>query len=403
MPRRDLAGRLAAAMLLSACGASTGLLDFGPSPGDDAAEHGPSDAAQEDAVEPSTDAAVDAAADVTIDSTTVDAAGDVGAAADVAVDASEASAPEAGVSDAKSDASDSGLSIDSGDAGDSGNASDAAPDAGHDGAVACTTSQPADYASWPVTDSPQGLVDNGDGTVTDNVTGLTWMQAPAGETADGGTEVDTTSLATAEASCPCPWRLPQRIELLSIVDYSRFDFALNPLFVARAVDGNTAWTATPYEPNGSQWFVDLIEGASDGEHDGPEAGQVRCVRGRAQTPAVRYTLQASDAGVPEVVDNGTGLVWKEQSEPGMYALGHTPCVAPYRLPTISELTTLVDSSTSKPAIDTAFFGDTGSDYYISATPVGYVYLAGSYWYVDFTDGSAAYNTPASEYQVRCVR
>lgn len=398
--------------MLSACGARTGLLDLGPLVGDDAAEPGPSDAAQTDAIESPIDAAidvtVDAIGDVPVDSA-ADGVTDVGAAAEAADDAPEGSTPEAGIPDAHGDATDSGLSGDSGDAGDSIDASDAAPDAGDDanddGAVACTTRQPADYANWQVMDSPQGLVDNGDGTVTDNGTGLTWMQAPAGETVDGGTEVYAQSLATAEAACPCPWRLPQRIELLSIVDYSRYYMALDPVFVAPEADTNIAWTATSYEPNGSEWFVDLVEGEPSGEHVAPGFGQVRCVRGLTQAPPVRYTLQASDAGVSEVVDNGTGLIWKQQSEPGTYAVGHAPCVTPYRLPAISELMTLVDSSTSSPAIDTAFFGDTGSDMYISATEVGYVYLAGYYWYVDFTDGSAFYASSysSSEYQVRCVR
>ncbi len=51
---------------------------------------------------------------------------------------------------------------------------------------------------------------------------------------------------------PCPW-LPQRIELASIVDYSRHYMALNPLFFTNAADGNTAWTATTFMPTSTWW------------------------------------------------------------------------------------------------------------------------------------------------------
>jgi hypothetical protein len=66
--------------------------------------------------------------------------------------------------------------------------------------------------------------------------------------------------------------------------------------------------------------------------------------------------------------------------------------------------TLVDSVTSSPAIDTAFFPDTGADGYVSSTEAGYIYLPGYFWYVDFTNGYAFYDDPAGgPYQVRCVR
>jgi hypothetical protein len=384
------AGACAAALLSAACGSRTGLAltDF-------------VDGAQTDRVEPP----VDGATDVTVvdvaaeaDHATDDQA-DVFVAQEAATDASEDSTLEASLGEG-GDGSDSGHAMDAADAIEeidavAGDASDAA----------CTAAEPSDYANWHVSDVPQQLVENADDTITDNATGLTWMRGPAGEV-DGGSEIYATSFAEAQAACQCPWRLPQRIELLSIVDYSRYDMALNPLFIARAADGNTAWTVTPYLPSSTWWFVDLIKGAPWGPYGGFVAGQVRCVRGTTQAPAVRYTLQTSDAGVAEVVDNGTGLTWKQQSEPGTSTLDGAlvRCAAPYRTPTVSELHTLVDSSRSDPAIDTTFFGDTGSDSYVSSTPVGSYYLPGYHWYVDFSVGQASYdNGGFGPYQVRCVR
>jgi len=300
------------------------------------------------------------------------------------------------------DAADATAESDATDASDATGATDAA-----EAAVACTTSEPQDYANWHVSDVPQQLVENADGTITDGNTGLTWMRAPAGEV-DGGTELYPTSFAAAEAACPCPWRLPQRVELASIIDYSRYDMALNPLFVAPPADTNIAWTATAYVPTSTWWFVDFIAGAPGAPYDGFVSGQVRCVRGTTQPPAVRYTLQTSDAGVAEVVDNATGLTWKQQSEPGMlgWDAAFAQCAAPYRMPAISELSTLIDSSRSMPAIDVTVFSDTGDSMVLTSSPVATVYLEGNYWYIDFTTGYADYtgnNYAGDPYQVRCVR
>jgi hypothetical protein len=385
----------AATLLLTACGAITGLDDFPNLP----------DAAQTDGPEPSVDGAADTTAD-----RAADAAGEAFVVPEAASDASESSMLEAGTGEAGG-SNDAGGANDAADANDATVDSDAADASGAtdaaEAAVACTASEPGDYANWHVSDVPQQLVQNADGTITDDNTGLTWMKAPAGE-ADGGTEIYATSFAAAEAACPCPWRLPQRIELASIIDYGRYYMALNPLFFTNVADGNTAWTATTFVPTSAWWFVDFVEGSPSGPYDGDVAGQVRCVRGTTHPPAVRYTLQTSDAGVAEVVDNGTGLTWKQQSEPGMlgWDAAFAQCTAPYRMPTISELSTLVDSSRSKPAIDITVFSDTGSSWYLTSSAVSYVYLGGNYWYIDFTTGSADYtgnNWSGDPYQVRCVR
>jgi len=82
------------------------------------------------------------------------------------------------------------------------------------------------WAEWPMPSDQvdvtagapnlESYTDNGDGTVTDNVTGLMWQQV-----------VSTTTYNWAQALAYCPkltlaghsdWRLPSRIELVSIVD-----------------------------------------------------------------------------------------------------------------------------------------------------------------------------------------
>jgi len=87
--------------------------------------------------------------------------------------------------------------------------------------------------------NPESFTNNGDGTVTDNVTGLMWQQS---ETAA------TYSWDQADSYCTwlslgghSDWRLPNLIELVSIMDYS-FNPAINTSFFSGSV---TAWSSTP--------------------------------------------------------------------------------------------------------------------------------------------------------------
>jgi len=91
------------------------------------------------------------------------------------------------------------------------------------------------WAEWPMPNSQadvtagapnlESYTDNGDGTVTDNVTGLMWQQVVPSA---------TYTWANAVAYCPTlalaghsSWRLPSRIELESIVDFGQSSPSIN--------------------------------------------------------------------------------------------------------------------------------------------------------------------------------
>jgi hypothetical protein len=96
------------------------------------------------------------------------------------------------------------------------------------------------------------FTDNGDGTVKDNATGLIWQKCTYGKTYANGI---CTGLATAvywsTAITNCntlslagkTWRLPNRNELLSIVDYTRTDVAIDI----------SVFDLTPYIFNGNYY------------------------------------------------------------------------------------------------------------------------------------------------------
>ncbi len=95
------------------------------------------------------------------------------------------------------------------------------------------------------------------------------------------------------------------------------------------------------------------------------------------------TRFSARAGGKEVLDTNTGLVWRRCTEgtewngmgctglPRTFtqieALEHAAQQADWRLPTVSELHTLVDEQRRLPAIDTRAFPDTPSDWFWTAS------------------------------------
>ena len=100
------------------------------------------------------------------------------------------------------------------------------------------------------------FVDNGDGTIIDQATGLTWMQTDSGEGMDWPQALAYCENATAAGQSD--WRLPNAKELQSIVDYSRSpdtsnSAAIDPLFETTAITNEAGqkdypfyWTSTTH-------------------------------------------------------------------------------------------------------------------------------------------------------------
>lgn len=125
------------------------------------------------------------------------------------------------------------------------------------------------------------FVDNGDGTITDNATGLMWQQAD-----DGTTRNWENALAYAEnltLAGHSDWRMPNAKELQSIVDYSRSPDATNspaidPLFTCTSIndpDGNPGygyyWTGSPLMdgPDPYSDAVYICFGEAQGQMEAP--------------------------------------------------------------------------------------------------------------------------------------
>jgi hypothetical protein len=74
--------------------------------------------------------------------------------------------------------------------------------------------------------------------------------------------------------------------------------------------------------------------------------------------------------------------------------------AGWRVPSLTELQTIVDDVTEYPAIDLAIFPDTPHDDFWTSTPDPSG--VGAAWYVDFFYGATDLDVPTRVFYVRCV-
>ena len=113
--------------------------------------------------------------------------------------------------------------------------------------------------------------------VTNNVTQLQWQdnEAVMGDSWKTWTEaIDYCEALSLDGHSD--WRLPNKKELLSIVDYSRFDPAIKPVFTY--TESYNYWSSTTDTRDTSYaWFVGFYSGAT-GHYDKPDTIYVRCVR-----------------------------------------------------------------------------------------------------------------------------
>lgn len=262
---------------------------------------------------------------------------------------------------------------------------------------------------WPVSgvSPPSGEleVDESAGTVTDHTTNLVWRR----DYSEGGSWTAAEAYCTALSEAGVRWRLPTRVELLSIVDPAR------PL-QERAIDqdafgktpGDWFWTSTRRPTDAAAFCALFYSGSGVFQKEAPGDGgafpRARCVRSlveRADTPTgVRYSV---DGGVVE--DRVARLTWQQASSatsmPWSEALKHCNPDAGWRLPSKRELETLVDLR-NRPTIDPAAFPDTPREAFWTSPVAGYDPTKA--FTVEFDDGDTRplLISDGGAY-VRCVR
>lgn len=284
-------------------------------------------------------------------------------------------------------------------------------------------------------------LDNGDGTVTDLVTGLMWQQDPGPKKTYAEAVSGASTLTLGGYS---DWRLPSIKELYSLIQFSGVDPSVPPgtplsqltpfidsnFFVfhygdttagERIIDSQY-WSATNYVATtmGGDHSVFGVNFA-----DGRIKSYPKQTMTGANKQYVLYVREHSGYGINAFVDNGdstvtdtaTSLMWAKydagqtmnwesalawvQGRNSMHYLGYSD----WRLPTVKELESIVDYSkapatTNSPAIDSVFIctpitNEAGQSdygcYWSSTTHVNYTGMARNAAYVAFGRAMGYFN------------
>ena len=251
--------------------------------------------------------------------------------------------------------------------------------------------------------------DNGDGTITDNVTGLIWTQ-----------ELSSYSMVWDDASAYCEnlevggitnWRLPTIKELWSIRDFSQGWPWVDTDYFHLVGDGSQG--AQEHSWSSNYYLVDTDEAVKHVAFAVNDwTGHIKVFDGKRFVRAVCGSIYGDNDFVNNnngtITDNATGLMWaQDDSGKAMnwedalsYAENSTlDGYDDWRLPNAKELQSIVDYSGCFPAIDTSVFhispitneaGNTDYPYFWTSTTnpyidvheaegTGYCYA----WYVAF--------------------
>ncbi|MEI8037834.1 MAG: DUF1566 domain-containing protein [Verrucomicrobiota bacterium] len=283
----------------------------------------------------------------------------------------------------------------------------ALPDTGQVASYSTITGEDADY-----TINPPNYKNNGDGTITDRITGLMWQQVDGGEMT---WDQAVTYAAGLSLGGHRDWRIAFATELYSIMDLGTINPAINTTyFTASAAD--YWWSADVAVDDATKVWV-TNAGGGIGPHPktetlsagGSKRFHVRCVRDPSASGATHLYGSLTNNGDGTVTDNHTGLTWQQAESATMtwenalvYAEnltlgGH----GDWRLPNIKELQSISDGNLRAPSLDkTCFTGATTTFYWSSTSLANDTTQA---WYLDCDYGLTTYAVKTGLWHVRCVR
>ena len=280
------------------------------------------------------------------------------------------------------------------------------PDTGETTSYTNTFGEDADFTIYP----PFFLI-NGNGTVTDTVTGLMWQQVDGGEMTieNAMNYCDTLTLGGFT-----DWRLPTAHEAFSIQNMQYTNPSLNTSIFP--VTGAEYWWSSNKQANDANKVWCINAGGGIGNHPktetisagGTKKFHVRAVRG-IFIPQV-ISNHFTDNGNGTITDNVTNLLWQkihstdslswEQS----LTYADTATIGGYtdwRLPNIKELQSINDENLINPSVNNAFFSNVGVNKFWSSTSLPNQTTKA--WYLSTQFGITTYDAKTIKHYIYCVR
>lgn len=279
------------------------------------------------------------------------------------------------------------------------------PDTGQTQSFTNTPGEDADYTIFP----PFFKV-NGDGTVTDTVTGLMWQQVDGGE----------MSIETAETYCAnlslagyTDWRLPSAQEAFSILQQGKSNPALD--VTAFPQSGAEYWWTSEKQTGSTTKVWVTNAGGGVGNHLKTEtlsaggskrfhARAVRDVRPPLMVP-VQFSIKDSI-----VLDNLTGLEWQRFQLPDSVSWENALVYAEnlvlmgkndWRLPNVKELESINDETRTQPSLNKDIWPGALAKKYWSSTTLNN--QSARAWFMDTRFGVVSYDSKTARNLVLCVR
>ncbi len=281
------------------------------------------------------------------------------------------------------------------------------PDTGETLGYTTTFGEDNDYAI----NAPY-FINNGNGTVTDTITGLMWQKVDGGEMTFEKAVLYCDTLTLGGYT---DWRLPNPHEGFSILNLQNVNPAIDGnAFTASGAAAEYWWTnAKQFNDSTKVWCTNSGGGignkpkAETISAGGTKSYHVRALRDVA-TPATVLSQFANNLD-GTITDNLTNLVWQKipyaDSLTWENALIYADSLTlagylDWRLPNIKELQSINDESKINPSIDTIFKVINNKKYWSGTSLPNHTTQA---WYLNSQYGITTYDEKIRRDLVLCVR
>lgn len=282
------------------------------------------------------------------------------------------------------------------------------PDAGQTKSFTSTFGEDNDYSlNMPF------YKDNGNGTITDTITGLMWQKMDFGEISfeNASKYCDTLTLGGYT-----DWRLPTPLEGFSILNLQNTNPAINTTFFPKSL-AEYWWTnKVQFNDPSKVWVTNA--GGGIGNHlktetisaGGTKNFFVRAVRDVTNPTLLTNRFSKNNDGT--ITDLATNLEWQQtpdvQAKTWEDALVYAENLtfaskSDWRLPSIRELQSINDENYGSPSVNSAYFNllNTQRKFWSSTTLIAKD--ATKAWFWDTQFGITTYDLKTNANYVLCVR
>lgn len=279
------------------------------------------------------------------------------------------------------------------------------PDTGQTTSYTNTPGEDADYNI-----NPPFFINNGNGTITDTVTGLMWQQIDGGEMTFDKAVIYASDLVLGGYS---DWRMPSILELNSLLNHDKNNPALNTVyFTATAAqywwsgqkqvnDATKAWCANAGGGIGNHPVSETVSAG------GAKKFHVRAVRDISTPTTIATRFIDNKNGT--TTDQLTGLIWQQIPTDSMtweQALITAENLvsggsSQWRMPNIKEIQSISEVSIYNPSISKTYFSGISTAWYWSSTSLANQSTRA--WYLDTQFGITTQALKTNKLRLLAVR